>query len=93
MNESNENKDLFEFTDEEKNTVVEYRAGEEAPLADGVSEADFGFVQQDKSIHDVKFTTKPTTFFRDAMRRFAKNRSSVAGEGVEAHERVVAQKL
>lgn len=79
MNESNENKDLFEFTDEEKNTVVEYRAGEEAPLADGVSEADFGFVQQDKSIHDVKFTTKPTTFFRDAMRRFAKNRSSVAG--------------
>jgi oligopeptide transport system permease protein len=38
---------------------------------------DFEFVQMDKSIHDVKFQTKPTTFLGDAMRRFAKNRSSV----------------
>ena len=40
---------------------------------------DFKLVQQDKSIHDLKFTTKPTTFFKDAMKRFAKNKSSVAG--------------
>lgn len=53
----------------------------EAKSFDGqdVSSDDFKFVQQDKSIHDVKFNTKPTTFFRDAMRRFAKNKSSVVG--------------
>ena len=31
---------------------------------------DFKLVQQDKSIHDLKFTTKPTTFFKDARHRF-----------------------
>ena len=40
---------------------------------------DFKLVQQDKSIHDLKFTTKPTTFFKDARHRFVKNRSSVVG--------------
>lgn len=56
-------------------------AGTEASFSDGyqAEKDDFSFVQQDKSIHDIKFNTKPTTFFRDAMRRFAKNRSSVAG--------------
>ena len=44
-----------------------------------ISPKDFEFVQQEKSIHDVKFETKPTTFFRDACRRFVKNKSSVAG--------------
>ena len=39
---------------------------------------DFQFVQLDKSIHDVKFNTKPTTFFGDAIKRFFKNKSSVA---------------
>ncbi len=39
---------------------------------------DFQFVQLDKSIHDVKFNTKPTTFFGDAIKRFLKNKSSVA---------------
>ena len=43
-----------------------------------ISKDDFKFVQQDSSIHDLKFDTKPTTFFKDAMRRFAKNKSSVA---------------
>lgn len=38
---------------------------------------DFEYVQLDSSIHDTKFQTKPTTFFKDAMKRFAKNRSSV----------------
>ena len=44
-----------------------------------ISDADFSLVQQDKTIHDTKFTTKPTTFFKDALRRFAKNKSSVVG--------------
>jgi len=42
------------------------------------SNQDFQFVQLDKSIHDVKFNTKPTTFFGDAIKRFLKNKSSVA---------------
>lgn len=45
---------------------------------------DFVFVQQDKSIHDVKFDTKPTTFFKDAIKRFAKNKSSVVAAGILA---------
>lgn len=44
-----------------------------------INNDDFKLVQQDKSIHDVKFTTKPTTFFKDARHRFVKNRSSVVG--------------
>jgi ABC-type dipeptide/oligopeptide/nickel transport system permease subunit len=38
---------------------------------------DFQFMQMDEKIHDVKFETKPTTFFKDALKRFAKNKSSV----------------
>ncbi|MDY5440710.1 MAG: ABC transporter permease [Candidatus Enteromonas sp.] len=54
-------------------------AKEELHLTDEVEilDSDFTFVQQDASIHDVKFKTKPTTFFKDAMRRFVKNKSSV----------------
>lgn len=42
-----------------------------------ISDGDFKFVQMDEKIHDVKFETKPTTFFKDALKRFTKNRSSV----------------
>ena len=45
---------------------------------------DFAFVQQDEHIHDKKFETKPTTFFKDAMKRFAKNKSSVIAAGILA---------
>ena len=44
---------------------------------DGISKDDFKFVQADKKIHDQKFETKPTTFLKDCVRRFAKNKSSV----------------
>lgn len=57
-------------------------AGEEADFAaDGttVDSTEFQLVQADKHLHDVKFTTKPTTFFKDAMRRFVKDKSSVTG--------------
>jgi oligopeptide transport system permease protein len=37
----------------------------------------FQFVQMDASLHDTKFHDKPTTFFKDAMKRFRKNHSSV----------------
>jgi hypothetical protein len=44
---------------------------------DGIEASDFRFVQKDKAIHDVKFQTKPTTFLKDAITRFVKNKSSV----------------
>ncbi len=44
-----------------------------------VSASDFELVQTDTKIHDQKFETKVTTFFKDAMKRFAKNKASVVG--------------
>lgn len=43
-----------------------------------VSKEDFVFVQQETKILDKKLETKPTTFIKDAFRRFCKNKSSVA---------------
>jgi ABC-type dipeptide/oligopeptide/nickel transport system permease subunit len=40
---------------------------------------DFVLVKRDAMISDRKLETKPTTFFKDALRRFAKNKSSVIG--------------
>jgi oligopeptide transport system permease protein len=42
-----------------------------------ISDKDFVFVQEKKTIVDVKLQTKPTTFFNDAMKRFVKNKASV----------------
>lgn len=39
----------------------------------------FRFVQSDKELHDQKFDTKPVGYFKDAFRRFRKNKSSVTG--------------
>ena len=38
---------------------------------------DFNPVQENKQISDTKLATKPTTFLKDAFRRFCKNKSSV----------------
>ena len=40
---------------------------------------DFVLVQQNIRITDKKLDSKPTTFFKDAFRRFCKNKSSVVG--------------
>ena len=37
----------------------------------------FEFAHVDERIHDKKFDTKPISFFQGAMRRFAKNKSSI----------------
>ena len=37
----------------------------------------FEFCQQDASIHDKKFDTKPVGYFKDAMIRFCRNKSSI----------------
>ena len=38
-----------------------------------IEASDFTLVQQDAKIHDKKFDTKPTTFFKDSLKRFRKN--------------------
>ncbi len=47
-----------------------------------LGDSDFEFVQQDKNIHDVQFKTKPTTFLKDAFKRFCKNKSSVVAASI-----------
>ena len=42
-----------------------------------MNKKDFEFVQNESRIHDVKLQTKPTTFFKDAVKRFVKNKVSV----------------
>lgn len=44
-----------------------------------IDKKDFDFVQKDEKIHDLKLEGKPTTYFKDSLKRFTKNKSSVAG--------------
>lgn len=60
----------FELLDESPTTYEP--ANEEA-----ITDADFTLVQVDSSVHEQKFQTKPTTFLKDSLRRFRKNKSSV----------------
>ena len=66
-----EDKD-FEFVEETPVT------NEEAPAEEEITADDFTLTEVDSSIHEQKFQTKPTTFTKDAFRRFKKNKSSVA---------------
>ncbi len=45
-------------------------------------EDDFVLIQKDKRVTDKKLDTKPTTFFKDALKRFRKNKASVAGSAI-----------
>ena len=63
-----ENKELFTYVDS-KNVKRSIE----------ISEGDFQLVQENVHLHDEAIKSKPTTFFKDAMKRFAKNKSSVAG--------------
>lgn len=42
-----------------------------------IKKEDFILVQDNSKIYDVKLSTKPTTFFKDALKRFSKNKSSI----------------
>lgn len=46
---------------------------------DNFTQEDFVLVQSDAKLHDHKLETKPTTFIKDALKRFRKNKSSVFG--------------
>ena len=65
-----EDKD-FEFVEE---TPVNTNEEVEEEITDD----DFTLTEVDSTIHEQKFQTKPTTFAKDAFRRFKKNKSSVA---------------
>ena len=43
------------------------------------SASDFELVQDNVKISDSKFESKPTTFFKDSIKRFSKNKSSIVG--------------
>jgi ABC-type dipeptide/oligopeptide/nickel transport system permease subunit len=65
---SNEKDSSFTFVDEnhESKTIA-------------LSPKDFALVHENQTLYDAKLKSKPTTFFKDAMKRFAKNKSSVVG--------------
>lgn len=46
---------------------------------DNIPDELFEFAQPDEKLHDRKFETKPVGYFRDAWRRFRKNKGSIAG--------------
>ncbi len=54
----------------------EQRTDEKKRL-DNLDSKQFEFVHMDERIHDKKFETKPVGYFRDAMTRFAKNKTNV----------------
>ncbi|MDY5440780.1 MAG: ABC transporter permease [Candidatus Enteromonas sp.] len=56
-----------------------YRDSKNVEHTISFSETDLQLIQYDTRLTDVKMKSKPTTFFKDAMKRFAKNKSSVAG--------------
>lgn len=49
---------------------------------ESITESDFALVDNSKRTHEQKFQTRPTTFFKDSMKRFAKNKSSVVAAGI-----------
>ena len=46
---------------------------------DNIPVEKFQFVQENEKLHDTKFETEPVGYFKDAFRRFLKNKSSVTG--------------
>lgn len=59
----------------EEKFLLNKNTGEEIDI----KQSDFEFVQQDAKIHDTKFKSKATTFFKDSIKRFLKSKSATAG--------------
>ncbi len=51
-------------------------------LPSSLTQEDFAYVQSDAALHDQRFQTKPTTFMKDALKRFCKSRSSVVAASI-----------
>ena len=61
----------FELLDESSNNANEVVDDEP------ITKDDFVLTQVDSTVHEQKFQTKPTTFLKDSLKRFSKNKSSV----------------
>lgn len=60
---------------------------QEAPVVTEASEKqenanDFSFIPEGSRVYEKKMESKPTTFFADAMKRFAKSKASVAASAI-----------
>ena len=66
-----EDKD-FELLEEETPTTEDVVVNDP-----DITDDDFTLTQVDESVHEQKFQTKPTTFLKDSLKRFRKNKSSV----------------
>ena len=63
---------------EENNKDFEFVTNENPSDVDReITEKDFELVQVDATVHEQKFQTRPTTFLKDSLKRFSKNKSSV----------------
>ena len=66
------------FEDKDFELLEETPLQEEGAINDvEISDDDFTLAQVDESVHEQKFQTKPTTFLKDSLKRFRKNKSSV----------------
>ena len=48
----------------------------------GITKDDFVLVGDEKKVKEQKFQTRPTTFFKDSLKRFSKNKSSLVAAGI-----------
>lgn len=62
----------------EEKFLLDKNTGEEIDI----KQSDFEFVQQDSKIHDTKFKSKATTFFKDSIKRFCKSKSAIVGGAI-----------
>ena len=62
----------------EEKFLLNKNTGEEIDI----KQSDFEFVQQDSKIHDTKFKSKATTFFKDSIKRFCKSKSAITGGAI-----------
>lgn len=63
----------------ENQKTFTYRDSKNVEHTVSFQQGDFALSQINSAITDVKMKSKPTTFFKDALHRFVKNKSSVAG--------------
>ena len=66
------------FEDKDFEILKETPVTEEITAEDiEISDDDFTLTQIDESVHEQRIQTKPTTFLKDSLKRFSKNKSSV----------------
>ena len=62
---------------EDKDFELLENTPENPEVEEVITDADFELTQIDETVHEQKIQTKPTTFFKDSLKRFSKNKSSV----------------